>query len=154
MTLDKYLLRPQFCKINGVRLADLPLKSPVPGGIRGPPTGRLGEGCGCGWPDAGGRRSGPESVRVRKALVPRGAPSAPPPAEPEEAELELSRLPSGEAAEEAARRAPAEDRAGRRGRLAGGTRSAGRAAPRGGRSRREVSAPCVRAEPGPCEPPT
>jgi hypothetical protein len=39
-------------------------------------------------------------------------------------------------------------------RLTGGAGSAGTAAPWGGRSRPQAFTPCVRAEPGPCEPPT
>ena len=93
-----------------------------------------------------------------ESACPSRRPVAPPPprlAEPEEAEQALSRLLSGLAAEEVVRRArEAEVRAGRRERLAGGSGSVGRAAPRAGRSRREESAPCVRAEAGPCEPQT
>lgn len=67
----------------------------------------------------------------------------------------LPRLQSGAAGEESVRLVrAAEVRVQRPGRLAGGGGSAGRAAPRAGRSRREACAPCVRAECGPCELPT
>lgn len=159
LTLSEELLLPLFCKRNGVKTSDSATQIPGPkliltgvpreGWVRLPGdalrrTAQLGRPCGT------------ESVRVAKSLVPRCAPSSPPPRRSRR--RRSRRLPGSRAGKLLRRRCggPGRPRLGRggAGRLAGGAGGAGRAARRAGRSRLEESAPCLRAEAGPCEPPT
>lgn len=159
---QKRFLPSLFCKTNGVSRGNLSLKFRAQTVSPDPCSSRTGVEASllCATPS---RTAGALAVQARKefaiqklvSLVARRRPRHRP-RSLEEAEQVLSRLPSREAAEEAARRARAsEARARRPERLAGVAGSSWRAAPwGGGRSRREEFTPCVLAEPGPREPPT